>query len=438
MTPGRRRPVRRVAAVVLVVTCAACAQTAAPTPTPLPTALPTPSPTLAPPDRVAPTIVTRDPQPDGQLSGDGAVEVTFSEPVTGVDLASFRLSDASGAVLPATVALDASGRRATLTPADGLTIATAYTVTLTGAVRDFNGNKLRAERWAFSTTNHVAFAAGTYNGYRFGGSAADLVGFRRSTLDAPSGATASGYRVVDGSGYLAIDAGIWAGYLVPGTPSGTPLDDRAAPIPPLPTCAYLDLPTVRTAYADWSTTVLDTVFALPQGYAPPDLTDTKHAGLNAVHLVRAIVIDDLAAMVAAAKADGANLAVQSAYRSYAGQVLTFNDWVSQVGTAEALKTSARPGHSEHQLGTAVDFRTAGGASPWTYPDWATTKEGAWLAANAWEFGWVMSYPQGTSAVSCYRYEPWHYRYVGREQAAAIHGAGVTPREWLWAQGDGVR
>ena len=50
----------------------------------------------------------------------------------------------------------------------------------------------------------------------------------------------------------------------------------------------------------------------------------------------------------------------------------------------------------------------------------------------------MSYPKGTSAVSCYSYEPWHYRYVGRATAAAVHEAGVTLREWLWSQGYGVR
>ena len=83
---------------------------------------------------------------------------------------------------------------------------------------------------------------------------------------------------MDGNGYLVIDAGIWAGYWVPGTPAGTAVDDLAAPIPPLPTCAYLDLPAARNAYADWGTTVLDTVFLLPQGYAPRDLADTKRRG----------------------------------------------------------------------------------------------------------------------------------------------------------------
>ena len=200
----------------------------------------------------------------------------------------------------------------------------------------------------------------------------------------------------------------------------------------------MDLPTARGSAADWATTVLDTVFRLPAGYAPPDLVNTSAAGLSGGHLIRSVALDDLSALVAAAGAEGAQLAVQSAYRSYTGQVLTFNGWVAQVGYAEALQTSARPGHSEHQLGTAIDFRSVGGPAPWQVADWATTPEGAWLAVNAWRFGWVMSYPKGATAVSCYRYEPWHYRYVGRDAAAAMHADGVAPRVWLWSRGYGVR
>ena len=55
-----------------------------------------------------------------------------------------------------------------------------------------------------------------------------------------------------------------------------------------------------------------------------------------------------------------------------------------------------------------------------------------MARNAWEYGWLMSYPDGEKDAVCYRYEPWHYRYVGREMAAAIHNPGLTIREYLWA------
>ena len=72
--------------------------------------------------------------------------------------------------------------------------------------------------------------------------------------------------------------------------------------------------------------------------------------------------------------------------------------------------------------TTVDFRRYGGSAPWNYSDWGTTKAGAWLKANAWKYGFIMSYPKGKTAVTCYQYEPWHYRYVGRARAR------LDPRE----------
>jgi D-alanyl-D-alanine carboxypeptidase len=54
-----------------------------------------------------------------------------------------------------------------------------------------------------------------------------------------------------------------------------------------------------------------------------------------------------------------------------------------------------------------------------------------MAANAWRYGFVMSYPRGREDVTCYLYEPWHYRYFGRALAARIHASGLTPREFLW-------
>jgi D-alanyl-D-alanine carboxypeptidase len=423
----------------LALACVAC--NAAPVPSPRislpasPTASPSPAPT---PDTTAPVVLRQNPAPGAILDTAGWIEVTFSESVSGVDSVSFQLSDEAGAVVEAEVTLDPAGRVATLTPADGLTVAVGYRVTLTDAIRDEAGNRLEPTTWDLSATHSVSFAAGTYTGYQFGATTADLVAIKRAEMAHSSSASTSEYREMDGASYLMIDNGVWAGYWVHGTPAGAALDDLAAPLPPLPTCDYLDLPTARASYVDWGTTILDTVFMLPGGYAPTDLVDTSQAGLNGSYFIRTIAVSDLKAMVAAALADGAHLAVQSAYRSYTGQVLTFNGWVSQVGYGEALKTSARPGHSEHQLGTAIDFRAVGGGSPWNYPDWAKTTEGAWLAANAWTFGWVMSYPSGSSAVTCYRYEPWHYRYVGRTTAAAVHDAGGTLRKWLWSQAYGVR
>jgi D-alanyl-D-alanine carboxypeptidase len=433
------KPPLAVASLLVVLASASCGSTPSPSPDTRPTTTPTASPSTAPtPDLAAPIVIGQDPAPGSMLATSGSVQVTFSEPVLAVDAASFRLSDPGGGVVAATVTLDGERRMATLTPVDALSVAISYSVSVTNAIHDDAGNPLEPISWDLAASHNVSFAAGRYTGYQFGATTRVLVALKRATLQLPSAASTAEFRVMDGAGYLMIDAGIWKGYWVHGSAAGVALNDLVAPIPPLPTCDYLDLPAARVAYADWGTTVLDTAFRLPGGYAPGDLVDTSQAGLNGSYYIRAIALDDLRAMFDAATSDGARLAVQSAYRSYQGQVLTFDGWVRQVGYSEALRTSARPGHSEHQLGTAIDFRSVGGAAPWTLADWATTTEGAWLKANAWRFGWVMSYPQGTSAVSCYTYEPWHYRYVGRATAAAVHEAGVTPREWLWSQGFGVR
>ena len=200
--------------------------------------------------------------------------------------------------------------------------------------------------------------------------------------------------------------------------------------PSLPECRYADDPAAQSAYSDWQRTIVDTISRLPAGYVPPDLVPVARAGLPGGGLIRALAIPDLRALAEAARKAGAKLAVQSAYRSEASQRAVFAGWVRVAGDAEARRFSARPGHSEHQLGTAIDFRGAGAGAPWN-GDFSTTPQAAWLAANAWRFGWLMSYPTGAQAETCYSSEPWHYRYVGRAIAAQVHASGLSLRAWLW-------
>ena len=200
-----------------------------------------------------------------------------------------------------------------------------------------------------------------------------------------------------------------------------------------PPCRYDDVSTLHTDYGDWQRSLLDPIYKLDADYAPPDLVSAAGANLAADKQVRALMLEDLRALVLAAEAAGVPLELQSAYRSYSYQERTFAYWTERNGAAEALKTSARAGHSEHQLGTALDFRSAGGPAPWDLNDWAETPAGAWLAANAWRYGFVMSYPPGKTELTCYSYEPWHYRYVGPEAARAVVESGLSLREWLWHQ-----
>lgn len=242
-------------------------------------------------------------------------------------------------------------------------------------------------------------------------------------------ASADQTATVSGVRYARLVDGALAGTWVKVDGSLTVAIGRSPAPPP---CRYDDVLTGRRAYEQFATTLLDTTYMLPSSYAPGDLVDTAGLGLNPGYRVRTLIAADLAAMADAARAAGAPLQVASAHRSYAQQVATFNHWVSVSGYRQALLTSARPGHSEHQLGTTLDFTSRGGAAPWNYADWGTTPAGSWMAANAWRYGFVMSYPRGSTDVGCYAYEPWHFRYVGKPIAAAMHASGLTLREAIWA------
>ena len=202
--------------------------------------------------------------------------------------------------------------------------------------------------------------------------------------------------------------------------------------PPLPDCRYLDQLTRYRNPDQWRRTLLDTNLRVGRSYRPGDLVSVSQAGISGSGRVRELMIDDLRAMASAARAAGKGIAVRSAYRSYQTQKQVFADWVDRLGYQRALEVSARPGHSEHQMGTTIDFRSASSlTAPWDYADWGTTGPGRWMKDNAWRYGFVMSYPKGRKSVTCYAYEPWHYRYVGRRLARQIHDSGLTPREYLW-------
>jgi len=198
-----------------------------------------------------------------------------------------------------------------------------------------------------------------------------------------------------------------------------------------PPCAYRDVAATIHPEGDGRWTVLDTVFALPAAWAPEDLVPAREAGFDDDRTVRAVIVPDLRALREAAEVAGVPLALRSAFRSYAYQATTFAYWVQRDGEAAALATSARAGHSEHQLGTAVDLGSAGGPAPWDVADWADTPAGAWLQRNGWRFGFVASYPDGAADLSCYAYEPWHWRWIGRELAAVVHARSAVPRDVLW-------
>lgn len=136
-------------------------------------------------------------------------------------------------------------------------------------------------------------------------------------------------------------------------------------------------------------------------------------------------------MAAAMKAAGAGtLWLNSGYRSYATQVSVHARQVSALGLAAGERLAARPGYSEHQTGLAADVSAIGqGCS--IQVCFAKTKAGKWLAANAWQYGWVLRYENGQTAVTGYQFEPWHFRYVGIAVATDYKAKLAKSLEAFW-------
>jgi D-alanyl-D-alanine carboxypeptidase len=204
---------------------------------------------------------------------------------------------------------------------------------------------------------------------------------------------------------------------------------RAAP----PACAKGNQRADAATPDDWAATLLDTTFRIPTSYALDDLVPVTDAGFDNEPqlLIRSLVVPDLAELRQAAADAGNPIDIVAAYRSVAEQKDLFDRRVQDLGQEEAEAKTARPGHSEHQLGTAIDFRSFGDLD--VSQKWDTTPTGQWMLKNAWKYGFVQSYPKAKTDVTCYAYEPWHYRYFGRALAKAIHDSGLTVREYLWDQ-----
>ncbi len=168
-------------------------------------------------------------------------------------------------------------------------------------------------------------------------------------------------------------------------------------------------------------------YALPSSYVPSNLTQITGASSAGAQFMRADILPYFYQLIGAAQEAGHNLMALSAYRSYATQVATFNYWVSAYGLSAALAGSARPGHSEHQLGTTVDLALLQNRE---FAYFTLHPAAGWVAKNAHKFGFVVSYPQGKQAITGYIWEPWHIRFVGIELATKLYQQSLTLEEYL--------
>lgn len=174
--------------------------------------------------------------------------------------------------------------------------------------------------------------------------------------------------------------------------------------------------------------------SLPKTYAPRVVPTHLPGG-------RSLTPDTVSALkrlVQAAKGNGISLYITSAYRSYRDQETVFNAYIqnekakgaSQKEAEErANRYSARPGQSEHQLGTTVDLRCSSCAKFGMDGDSRTMYN--YLMENAHKYGFVMSYPAGREKLTGYQYEPWHWRYIGVTRATELFQKGYLQRGSAW-------
>lgn len=181
---------------------------------------------------------------------------------------------------------------------------------------------------------------------------------------------------------------------------------------------------------DWRLILVNKQHSIPEGYTFPLGTITGSMKCDER------ILEDLLAMMQAAKADGIDLEVCSPYRDYNRQTYLFERKIKLYMNAgmsymDAYKTASKtvtsPNASEHQIGLAIDFWSR------TYRSldagFADTQTGKWLAAHSYEYGFILRYPEGKEYITGIRYEPWHFRYVGVEAATVITDQGITLEEF---------
>lgn len=149
----------------------------------------------------------------------------------------------------------------------------------------------------------------------------------------------------------------------------------------------------------------------------PEMTLREEAAIN------------LEKMFAVAKKDDVDLMLASAYRSYQSQVDLHNLYVETEGVKNAEISSAKPGHSEHQTGLGIDLSSASRECE-VQLCFANTKEGKWLAKNSYKYGFIIRYQKGKESITGYEYEPWHFRYVGKELANEVKNDGETLEQFF--------
>lgn len=157
-------------------------------------------------------------------------------------------------------------------------------------------------------------------------------------------------------------------------------------------------------------------YPLPPDYEPTDTFVEINGKNNCENCINTTAYHAFEKMKAAAKKEGISLFIASGYRSYKKQQQLYQNYVKRDGKKNADRYSARAGHSEHQTSLAFDLNQVN-------DEFEYTKAGKRLNQNAYKFGFILRYPKGKEKSTGYRYESWHFRYVGTELSYQLWNDG---------------
>ncbi|MCR5591208.1 MAG: M15 family metallopeptidase [Lachnospiraceae bacterium] len=182
---------------------------------------------------------------------------------------------------------------------------------------------------------------------------------------------------------------------------------------------------------DWRLMLVNKQNPVPEGFEP------ELANINGSMYADRRIINDIYKMMDAAAADGVDLMICSAYRSYDRQKTLFNNKINKLMKdgmtyLEAYRIGSMnvtvPGTSEHHIGLALDILT--GSYTAMDDGFGETEAGIWLAKNAADYGFILRYPSGKEEITGIVYEPWHFRYVGTKYSKYITEQGICLEEFL--------
>jgi D-alanyl-D-alanine carboxypeptidase len=185
---------------------------------------------------------------------------------------------------------------------------------------------------------------------------------------------------------------------------------------------YKNIKPVRVINHD---SIVNKNYKLNENYVPSDLEKISLEFSCKDKYLRKIAKIYFEKMAKEAKKEGFNIIAVSTYRSYKYQEKLYNNYVKDKGYYYADMCSARAGHSEHQTGLAVDIADLS----LDYDNFEYTKEFIWVKENAHKYGFIMRYPKAKFHITGFKYEPWHYRYVGIDVATYIYENNITLEEY---------